>query len=89
VGIGSMTRTEHLTLCREAIKKRKEMLEAKKQITELKSLDGRTLALLLNSLDFEIDYELIMKIEDEMEFRYEDWYINLLLRSTSIPSITS
>ena len=56
------------------------MLEAKKQITELKSLDGRTLAFLLNTLDFEIDYELIMKIEDEMEFRYEDWYINLLLK---------
>jgi len=75
-----MTHTEHLTLAKEAIKKRKEMLEAKKQITELKSLDGRTLAFLLNTLDFEIDYELIMKIEDEMEFRYEDWYINLLLK---------
>ena len=75
-----MTHTEHLTLCREAIKNYKEMLESKKQITELKSLDGRTLAFLLNSLDFEIDYELIMKIEDEMEFRYEDWYINLLLK---------
>ena len=76
-----MTHTEHLTLAREAIKNYKQMLEAKKQITELKALDGRTLATLLNSLDFEIDYELVMKIEDEMESRYEDWYINLLLKN--------
>tara|TARA_R110001632_G_scaffold70241_1_gene163692 strand:+ start:6170 stop:6331 length:162 start_codon:yes stop_codon:yes gene_type:complete len=49
--------------------------------TELQALDGKKLATLLNSLDFEIDYNLIMKIEDEMEFRYTKEFINQLIEN--------
>lgn len=47
--------------------------------TQLKQLDGSKLAKLCNSLDWDTEYELILRIEDEMEFRYTDIFIKQLL----------
>ena len=49
--------------------------------TKLKQLDGSQLAKLCNSLDWDTEYELILRIEDEMDFRYTDSYINQLLEN--------
>jgi recombinational DNA repair protein RecR len=49
--------------------------------TQLKQLDGIQLAKLCNSLDWDTQYELILRIEDEMEYRYTDSYVNQLLEN--------
>ncbi len=49
--------------------------------TQLRALNGNKLAKLFNSLDFENDYELYTKVEKELNFRYEDWFINQLLEN--------